>query len=59
MIRITKWLRLDEEVWHRNKSMSAFEWLQLEKDRLSKLTQKKCVIKTDKGKLALFRERIK
>ena len=59
MIQITKWLNIDEEVWHANKCMSIMEWLELEKKRLSTITQKKCVIKTDKGKLALFRERIK
>ena len=59
MIQITKWLNIDEEVWHADKCMPTLDWLKLEKKRISTTTQKKCVIKTDKGKVALFRERIK
>ena len=59
MIQITKWLDIDDEVWQDDKCMPALDWLKLEKKRLSMTTRKKCVIKTDKGKIALFRERIK
>ena len=59
MIQITKWIRPDDKVWHKGKLVPAFDWLTKEKVRLEKLTQKKCEIRTDKGHIALFRERLK
>ena len=34
MIQITKWLNIDEEVWHADKCMPTLDWLKLEKKRL-------------------------
>ena len=59
MIQITSWIELNEKVWHKGKPVSAFVWLEILKNKLEKLTQKRCEIRTDKGKIALFRERLK
>ena len=59
MIQITTWIEPNERVWHKNKLVPAFVWLEQLKVKLEKLTHKKCEIRTDKGKLALFRERLK
>ena len=60
MIQITKWLVADEETWYRGTYITNFEWLTIEKERLSNLTSKKVIIKTNsKGYKAIFRQRIK
>lgn len=59
MIQITKWINVNERIWYRGNLIPAFDWLTKEKVRLEKLTQKKCEIRTDKGQIALFRERLK
>jgi hypothetical protein len=59
MIQITKWINVNEGIWYRGNLIPAFDWLTKEKVRLEKLTQKKCEIRTDKGHIALFRERLK
>ena len=59
MIQITKWIDPDDKVWHKNKLVPAFDWLTNLQVRLEKLTQKRVTIRTDKGKVALFRERLK
>tara|TARA_R100001510_G_C7569294_1_gene146323 strand:+ start:384 stop:563 length:180 start_codon:yes stop_codon:yes gene_type:complete len=59
MIQITSWIELNEKVWHKGKPVPAFVWLEKLKVKLEKLTHKKCEIRTDKGKVALFRERLR
>ena len=59
MIQITKWINVNEMIWYKNKLIPAFDWLTKEKVRLEKITHKKCEIRTDKGHIALFRERLK
>ena len=60
MIQITKWLNPSEETFYQKAYITNFEWLIIEKERLSKITKKKVVIKTDsKGHKAIFRDRLK
>ena len=60
MIQITKWIVPDEETWYQGTFITNMEWLMIEKERLSKFTGKKVVIKTNPlGNKAIFRERIK
>ena len=59
MIQITKWIKANDMVWYKRKLISAIDWLSKEKNRLEKITHKKCEIRTDKGNVALFRERLK
>ena len=59
MIQITTWMEPSEKVWHKGNPVSAFLWLEKLKNKLEKLTHKKCEIRTDKGKVALFRERLR
>ena len=59
MIQITKWINLHDKVWHKGKLVPAFDWLTDLQVRLEKLTHKRVTIRTDKGKVALFRERLK
>ena len=60
MIQITKWINPDEETWYKGTYITNFEWLMIEKERLSDLTSKKVIIKTNsKGDKAIYRERLK
>ena len=59
MIQITKWIDIKERVWCKKGLIPIFEWLSNEKDNLELLTHKKCEIRTDKGHISLFRERLK
>jgi|TARA_R100000049_G_C1860597_1_gene24259 hypothetical protein len=60
MIQITKWIDPDEETWYKGTYITNFEWLMIEKERLSDLTSKKVIIKTNsKGNKAIYRERLK
>ena len=60
MMQITKWLDPDDETWFNGTYITTREWLMIEKERLSKLTNKRVVIRTDSdGAKAIFRERIK
>ena len=60
MIQITKWLDPNEETFYQNTYITNFEWLMIEKERLTEITKKKVIIKTDpKGYKAIFRERLK
>ena len=60
MIQITKWLNPEDETWYRGTYITVFEWLTIEKERISDATNKDTIIKTnDKGYKAIFRKRIK
>ena len=60
MIQITKWLEPNEDTWYQGTYITVYEWLIIEKERLTKITKKKVIIKTDpKGYKAIFRERLK
>ena len=60
MIQITKWLNPDEETWYRGTIITNLEWLIIEKQRLSDITNKRVIIQTDSdGGKAIFRERLK
>jgi len=60
MIQITKWLEPNDDTWYQGTYITVYEWLMIEKERLSKITRKKVVIKTNtKGYKAIFRERLK
>ena len=60
MIQITKWLNPEDETWYQGTYITTGEWLMIEKERLSKLTNKRVVISTDSdGATAIFREKIK
>ena len=60
MIQITKWLEPNEETFYRGTYITNYEWLTIEKERLSDLTSKKVVIKTNsKGYKAIYREKLK
>ena len=60
MIQITKWIDPNEETWYKGTYITNFEWLMIEKERLSDLTSKKVIIKTNsKGNKAIYRERLK
>ena len=60
MIQITKWIDPDEETWYKGTYITNFEWLMIEKERLSDLTSKKVIIKTNsQGNKAIYRERLK
>ena len=60
MIQITKCLYPDEETFYKGTYITNLEWLMIEKERLSKLTTKSVIIKTNpKGYKAIFRDRLK
>ena len=60
MIQITKWINPNEETWYKGAYVTNFEWLTIEKERLSDLTNKKVIIKTNsKGYKAIYREKLK
>ena len=60
MIQITKWLEPNDDTWYQGTYITVYEWLMIEKERLTKATKKKVVIKTNpKGYKAIFRERLK
>ena len=60
MIQITKWLEPNEDTWYKGAYITVYEWLIIEKERLTEITKKKVIIKTDpKGYKAIFRERLK
>jgi hypothetical protein len=60
MIQITKWLNPDDETWYRGTYITVLEWLIIEKEKISRLTGKSTIIKTDsEGAKAVFRKRIK
>ena len=60
MIQITKWIAPNEETWYKGTFITNFEWLMIEKERLSKHTGKEVIIKTnEEGDKAIFREKIK
>ena len=60
MIQITKWLEPNEDTWYQGAYITVYEWLMIEKERLSKITKKKVIIKTNsKGHKAMFRDRLK
>ena len=60
MIQITKWLNPEDETWYKGKYITVREWLMIEKERLSIVTKKKVIIKTNpKGDKGIFSERWK
>ena len=60
MIQITKWINPDDTTWYSGIYITNLEWLIIEKERLSKITKKKVIIKSNSnGYKAIFRERIK
>ena len=60
MIQITKWINPNDTTWYSGKYITNLEWLLIEKERLSKITKKKVIIKSNSnGYKAIFRERIK
>ena len=60
MIQITKWIEPTEETWYQGAYITNLEWLIIEKERLSNLTTKSVIIKTNpKGYKAIFRDRLK
>ena len=60
MIQITKWIDPDDITWYQGTYITNLEWLMIEKQRLSKVTKKKVIIKTNSsGYKAIYRERIK
>ena len=60
MIQITKWLNPDNETWFKGTYITNFEWLAIEKERLSKITNKRVTIQTNPdGEKAIFREKLK
>ena len=60
MIQITKWINPDEETWYQGTYITNLEWLMIQKEHLSNLTDKNVIIKTNsEGAKAVFRQRIK
>ena len=60
MIQITKWLNPDDETWYKGKYITVLEWIMIEKEHLSNLTDKNVIIKTNsEGAKAIFREKLK
>ena len=60
MIQITKWIDPNEETWYSKTYITNLEWLMIEKERLTEVTKKKVIIKTNSnGYKAIFRERLK
>jgi len=60
MIQITKWIDPNEETWYSETYITNLEWLMIEKERLTEVTKKRVIIKTNSnGYKAIFRERLK
>ena len=59
MIQITKYMDPDETVWHEGRPMSVLEWIEIERTRITEKSGKETLVKTKRGKMAIFRERMR
>tara|TARA_R100001594_G_C3959610_1_gene245019 strand:+ start:376 stop:537 length:162 start_codon:yes stop_codon:yes gene_type:complete len=49
----------DETVWHEGRPMSVLEWIEIERTRITEKSGKETLVKTKRGKMAIFRERMR
>ena len=59
MIQITKFIEPDDIMWHNGEEITGLQWIEIEMLRIERKTGKKTHKKEKRGKIAIFRERIK